>query len=49
MIDSDGFYGQMEVANELNTTLDTETLTDRDIIPHSFDNTLGSPTQRLCL
>lgn len=34
----------MEVDNELSTTLGSETLTDRDIIPHSFDSTLGSST-----
>jgi hypothetical protein len=49
MIDSDGFYGPVEVDNELGTTLSTETLTGRDIIPHSFDNPLCSSTQRLGL
>jgi hypothetical protein len=44
MIDSDGFYGPMEVDNELSTTLSTEAHTDRDVIPHSFDSTLGSST-----
>jgi len=42
MVDSDDLYGLMEVDDDLSTTLDTETLVDRDMVPPGFDNTRGS-------
>ena len=47
MVDSDDFYGPMEVSDDLSTALGTETLADRDIVLPSFDNSLGSSADTL--
>jgi hypothetical protein len=47
MIDSDDLYSAMEVDDDLSTALGTETLADRDMVPPSFDNTLGSSADTL--
>ena len=41
MVDSDDFYGPMEVDDDLSTALGTETLADRDMEP------LASKTPRV--
>jgi hypothetical protein len=47
MVDSDDLYGPMEVDDDFSTALGTETLADRDMIPHGFDNTPGSSADTL--
>jgi hypothetical protein len=47
MIDSDDLYGPMEVGDDLSTTLGTETLADRAMVPPSFDSTPGSSADAL--
>jgi hypothetical protein len=47
MVDSDDLYNSIEVDDGLGTTIDTEILTDRDMIPLSFDNITGSSADNL--
>jgi hypothetical protein len=42
MADSDDLYAGMDADDDLSTTLGTETLIDRDIVPAEFGNTAGS-------
>jgi hypothetical protein len=47
MIGSDDLYGPTEIDYDLSTTLGTETLADRDMVPLGFKNTPGSSVDTL--
>jgi hypothetical protein len=47
MTDSDELYTGMEIDDDINSAMSTETLADRDLIPPSFDNAL-EPEQKAC-
>ena len=49
MADSDDLYDSMKVDDGLSTALSTETLTNKDILPSSFDNTPGSSADNLSI
>jgi hypothetical protein len=47
MADSDKLYTEMDVGDDLSSTIGTEAFVDRDLVPLRFDNTPRARTEGL--